>query len=268
MRARGSSVVVRGRALKDLLSINSHDDFHDYLLDEGVGRYAQARRQRGQDLGRVLAICANKREARALRKHPFDEIVLSGITPPGDELLACMADDERCSYIQENSEHLSLASQSFDLVICKEGIHHLARPVLGIYEMLRVTRDAILVIEPADTFVGRLLEKMGYASVYEVNQSGNIRYRDNYVYRWSVRQFDGLLKSFYLESGYTLDVTVGWMSSKFNASDTPLLRKLAALAGWFAGQLPASRGNYMTALILSGHDRPDDPKSFVTDAGD
>ena len=263
MHGKGSSVVVRGRALRDILSITSHDDFHDYLLDEGVERYAQCRRDQGLGLGRVLAICANKREARALRKHAFDEIVLSGITPPSDELENCIAGDERCSYIQENSECLSLASQSFDLVICKEGIHHLARPVLGVYEMLRITRDSILVIEPSESQVGRVLEMLGLASVYEVNQSGNIQYRDNYVYRWTVRHFDSLLKSYYLESGYRLDVTVGWMSSKFNANQYGVTRKLAALMGWLVGYLPGSRGNYMTALISSGKDRPEDPKPLI-----
>lgn len=260
MNEAGSSISVRRRALKHLLSINDGDDFHDYLLNEAVERYARIRRRRGQGLGRVLAICANKREARALRNYSFDEIVLSGITPPSEELLAYITDDPRCSYLKENSECLTITSRSFDLVICKEGIHHLARPVLGIYEMLRVARDAVLVIEPADTVIGRLLEKIGLASIYETNQSGNIRYRDNYVYRWSVRQFDMLLKSYYLESGYQLDVTVGWMSSKFNANPNAWIRRSAALAGWLAGYLPGSRGNYMAALIVCGQDVPDDPR--------
>ena len=268
MSQNGSITRVRRRALRDLFAITGHDDFHDYLLNEGVERYANSRRQRGQRLGRVLAICANKREARALRNHPFDEIVLAGITPPGEELLAYIKDDPRCSYVQENSECLTVASRSFDLVICKEGIHHLARPVLGVYEMLRIARDAILVIEPADTLIGRLLEKMGLASIYETNQSGNIRYRDNYVYRWSVHQFDGLLKSYYLESGYTLDVTVGWMSSKFNANPSALVRGMAALAGWTASLVPGSRGNYMAALIICGQDIPDDPKPVAVDTTD
>lgn len=259
MQETGSSITVRRRALADLLSIKDGDDFHDYLLDEGIRRYALARGERGLGFGRVLAICTNKREARALRKYAFDEIVLSGITPPSDELQAYIADDDRCRYIQQNSECLTLESQSFDLVICKEGIHHLVRPVLGVYEMLRITRDAILVIEPADTLIGGLLERFGLASVYETNQSGNIRYRDNYVYRWSVRQFDSLLKSYYLESGYRLDVTIGWMSSKFNANGKAWLRRSAALAGWLASLLPGSRGNYMTALIIAGRDMPGDP---------
>lgn len=267
MNEAGSSITIRRRALKDLLSIEDGDDFHDYLLDEGIWRYTLARHERGLGLGRVLAICANKREARALRKHAFDEIVLSGITPPSDELQTYIAEDDRCQYIQQNSECLTLESRSFDLVICKEGIHHLARPVLGVYEMLRLTRGAILVIEPADTLAGRLLERFGLASVYETNQSGNIRYRDNYVYRWSVRQFDTLLKSYYLESGYKLDVTVGWMSSKFNANAKAWLRRSAALVGWLASLMPGARGNYMTALIISGRDAPDDPKPLANPAG-
>ena len=256
-------VSVRRRDLRDLLSIASHEDFHDYLLNEALSRYAAHRRRQGLSLGRALAVCANRRDARILRRFAFDEITLSAITNPSAEINQHLADDARCTYTQQNSECLTFPSRSFDLVMCKEGIHHLARPVLGFYEMLRVARGAILLIEPAETHIGLVLERLGLSTVFEVNQSGNVRSRDNYVFRWSVRQFDHLLKSYYLDSGYQIDVTVGWMSSRFNANVNPLIRKASAVSGWLAGFLPGSRGNYMTALILPGTDLPKDPKPAI-----
>ena len=61
-----------------------------------------------------------------------------------------MVRDSRVSYHKENCENLSFASQSFDLVFCKEGLHHLARPVQGLYEMLRVSRKAVIFVESYD----------------------------------------------------------------------------------------------------------------------
>ena len=53
-------------------------------------------------------------------------------------------------YAQENAESLSFADESFDLVFCKESYHHFPRPMLALYEMLRVARRAVMLIEPRD----------------------------------------------------------------------------------------------------------------------
>jgi SAM-dependent methyltransferase len=159
----------------------------------------------------------------------------------------------------ENGESLSFDSGSFDLVFCKESLHHLARPVLGLYEMLRVCRRAALWIEPYETLAGRVFERLGWSSVYETQQVGNLAARDNYVYRWSRRQIESLLNSYYLESGYTLEMTLGWMSSRWNAHPSAGVRRAAALLGWGLGFVPGSRGNYLTALVWPGRDLPPDP---------
>jgi ubiquinone/menaquinone biosynthesis C-methylase UbiE len=54
------------------------------------------------------------------------------------------------SYSVENVEDLSFADNSFDVVFCKETFHHCPRPILGLYEMLRVARKAVVLIEPND----------------------------------------------------------------------------------------------------------------------
>jgi ubiquinone/menaquinone biosynthesis C-methylase UbiE len=53
-------------------------------------------------------------------------------------------------YRQENAEALSFADETFDFAFCKESLHHMPRPILAIYEMLRVTRRGIVFIEPND----------------------------------------------------------------------------------------------------------------------
>jgi SAM-dependent methyltransferase len=54
------------------------------------------------------------------------------------------------SYSAENAEQLSFADNSFDFVFCKETYHHFPRPAIGFYEMLRVARIAVVLIEPME----------------------------------------------------------------------------------------------------------------------
>lgn len=55
-------------------------------------------------------------------------------------------------YRIENAESLRFADGSFDYVFCKEAYHHFPRPALALYEMLRVARKAVFLIEPNDKF--------------------------------------------------------------------------------------------------------------------
>lgn len=53
-------------------------------------------------------------------------------------------------YAAENAEQLSFMDNEFDYVLCKEAYHHFPRPYAALYEMIRVARKAIVVIEPQD----------------------------------------------------------------------------------------------------------------------
>lgn len=53
-------------------------------------------------------------------------------------------------YRVENAEALSFADEAFDYVLCKESYHHFPRPIIALYEMLRVTRKGVVLIEPQD----------------------------------------------------------------------------------------------------------------------
>jgi ubiquinone/menaquinone biosynthesis C-methylase UbiE len=98
---------------------------------------------------------------------------------------------------QENAERLSCADRSFDYVLCKESFHHFPRPMVALYEMLRVARRAVVIIEPLDpvwfpaSFRRTLREKVALlwrrvrrdpAFLYEVV--------GNYVYSVSERELE------------------------------------------------------------------------------
>ncbi|KOY87157.1 methyltransferase type 11 [bacterium 336/3] len=50
----------------------------------------------------------------------------------------------------ENAEKLSFADNHFDYALCKEAYHHFPRPYMAVYEMLRVVKKGIILIEPHD----------------------------------------------------------------------------------------------------------------------
>lgn len=89
-------------------------------------------------------------------------------------------------YAAENAECFSLPDNAVDFVLCKESFHHFPRPALAFYEMLRIVRRGVVLIEPADgpfrplaalkAFVKRLL-RPDVSDQFE--PSGNFIYRVN-----------------------------------------------------------------------------------------
>jgi 2-polyprenyl-3-methyl-5-hydroxy-6-metoxy-1,4-benzoquinol methylase len=54
-------------------------------------------------------------------------------------------------YSKQNVERLTYNDNTFDYVVCKEAFHHFPQAYLGLYEMIRVSKTAaILVTEPID----------------------------------------------------------------------------------------------------------------------
>jgi ubiquinone/menaquinone biosynthesis C-methylase UbiE len=53
-------------------------------------------------------------------------------------------------YRIENAEKLSFENDAFDFAVCKEAYHHFPRPFIAVYEMLRVAKKAVVLIEPND----------------------------------------------------------------------------------------------------------------------
>jgi len=88
------------------------------------------------------------------------------------------------SYSAQNAEALEFTDNSFDYVLCKEAYHHFPRPPIALYEMLRVARIAVVLIEPhARTvsplgFLRSLVKRLtGRVVMSEYEPSGNYIYR-------------------------------------------------------------------------------------------
>lgn len=74
-------------------------------------------------------------------------------------------------YKEINAESIKLSNNSFDYVFCKESFHHFPRPILALYEMIRVARRGIVLIEPHDV---RALKNNKYQNDFEA--VGNYKY--------------------------------------------------------------------------------------------
>jgi ubiquinone/menaquinone biosynthesis C-methylase UbiE len=97
-------------------------------------------------------------------------------------------------YRVENAERLSFPDGSFDFVFCKEAFHHFPRPFLALYEMLRVSRKGVLLVEPQDQIrsplrraihlLRRLSGKQTHFDQHRYEDSGN------YIYSISEREIE------------------------------------------------------------------------------
>lgn len=245
--------------LNELSQINK-DTYLEYLINFGLRRVEEHVGSVGES---ILGLGSNKHEAQILAKHPFEKITMSGVRNNAEVYHEATNNDPRVSYRLENAEALTVPSRSYDVVLFKEGLHHLARPLQGVYEMLRVARKAVIFIEPFESVLSSALCKFGLASEYEREIEGNLNLRDNYVYRFSIPRLEALLRSYYLESGWKLDVTTGWISTSVQCHRSPLIQKVGNLAGRVATELPGCEGNLLVAVIFPGSDVPSDPLPLV-----
>lgn len=151
--------------------------------------------------------------------HLLDHIKPSSILTVGDNLARdagyfkkrypdarCTATDLNTSGIQQavldgwvdevkdaDIEQLPFKDNSYDCVIAKEAFHHWPRPMLGVYEMLRCAKKAVLLIEPYDCYLGAvkpLIDKEDFVDQYE--EIGN------YKYQISLREIQKVAWSLYL----------------------------------------------------------------------
>lgn len=101
-------------------------------------------------------------------------------------------------YKKENAEALSFADESFDFVFCKESYHHFPRPMVALYEMLRVAKKGVILIEPNDNYVFSSIRQCSFLSFKNLIKKimrrkiikDNFEIAGNFVYRISEREIE------------------------------------------------------------------------------
>lgn len=137
-------------------------------------------------------------DAHFLEKHGVD-VTATSLT---DDRLKVACDR---GYIKkfsaQNAERIAHQDGAFDFVLCKESYHHFPRPAIAFYEMLRVARKALILIEPIEDgmkplqYVKSFIKKLirGDATT-EFEESGN------FIYKISQREIEKMLTALNFET--------------------------------------------------------------------
>lgn len=102
-------------------------------------------------------------------------------------------------YAAANAEQLFFNDNQFDYTLCKESYHHFPRPYAALYEMMRVSRKAVVIMEPNDPvlkmpllmFLMNLFSNK-YFTLSDKLWKNRFSYEPvgNFVYKVSEREFE------------------------------------------------------------------------------
>lgn len=150
-------------------------------------------------------------------------------------------------YQVANAEKLPFPDNSFDFVLCKETLHHMERPYLGVYESLRVARYAVAIIEPQDPFVDAPNSLGTFQPSYE--RVGN------FVYSFSAHEF---LKLAYgqnllgIATKGLIDIYIGGCEFKTISPLEPMWIQMQQLLNQEENRRKAGeiKGNYILSVLF------------------
>ena len=103
------------------------------------------------------------------------------------------------AYDRINVEQIEYGEDAFDYVLCKESFHHFPRAYLGLYEMIRVAKKGVVLIEPTDVFckMSSLVFLKNFCDLFNpnlINKLWKNRYSwevvGNYVFKLSEREVE------------------------------------------------------------------------------
>ncbi|NGN65093.1 class I SAM-dependent methyltransferase [Streptomyces sp. A7024] len=193
----------------------------------------------------VLVVCGGAGgEGIMLRREGFADVTVSDLSPATLEV--CRELDPELKTRCLNAEAMAeLADGSFDLVVVQDGLHHLPRPALGFTEMLRVARTAVILIEPHESLVGRLI-----GTEWEVQGTAV-----NYVFRWNGSFLKQVTLSYLLRDRATVLPRRLWDHNlavgKLVRRCVPGRWRLPAAKAVYAALTPFNRlGNMMVGVVL------------------
>ncbi|PWJ60356.1 ubiquinone/menaquinone biosynthesis C-methylase UbiE [Dyadobacter jejuensis] len=104
-------------------------------------------------------------------------------------------------YAVENAEKLSFEDNTYDYIFCKEAYHHFPRPYMAVYEMLRVAKEGVILVEPHDP-ISKMPFLLALRNIFDrfdtslLQKYWKNRYSfeavGNYVFKLSEREMDKL----------------------------------------------------------------------------
>jgi ubiquinone/menaquinone biosynthesis C-methylase UbiE len=103
-----------------------------------------------------------------------------------------------------NIHDIKFNDEQFDFCVAHACIHHSSKPHSAILELYRVSSKGALIIEAQDSLLSRLACKLNLSEEFELSAveknkvTGGVDNTDipNYVYRWTEREIQKLMKSY------------------------------------------------------------------------
>jgi ubiquinone/menaquinone biosynthesis C-methylase UbiE len=164
-----------------------------------------------------------------------------------------------------NAEKLSFEDNSFDFSYCKEAFHHFPRAYIGIYEMLRVSKIAVVITEPRDwlpvPFVRKFLQffkniiKNMLRIEIKHSDTNNYEPIGNYVFTISEREIEKIALGLHLPHVAFKnfhDVYIEGVEEELLISKGPLIKKInkKLIINRLLNFLKIEKTNHITAIIF------------------
>lgn len=135
----------------------------------------------------LIASCGTGIDVHYLRKYYDPQFTVADLSEEAVQMTLKLNKNIYGGYIEDN-EKLSFADRSFDYVFTAASLHHLPRPIVGLYELIRVAKHGVIVIEPNDCWLTRLATRLKLAT--EIEKAGNYVYR---ISAWDVKRISRAL---------------------------------------------------------------------------
>jgi ubiquinone/menaquinone biosynthesis C-methylase UbiE len=217
--------------------VYEQDVHHDHFRAIPFAKTATLLEQQGVDLnGKTVLVtsCGTGIDVHYLRKY-YPRAVFS-VCDLSDVAVAIASSSLKVAGSTEDSERLGHADRAFDYCFVAASLHHLPRPWIGLYEMIRVSRCGVIVIEPNDSPLTRLATALGLAT--RVEPSGN------YVFRFGKHDVEKIAASLFLSCATSRYFAVHRVAgSRIEFVFLKMLNRLANLVA-------PSQGNYISFVVL------------------
>jgi SAM-dependent methyltransferase len=181
-------------------------------------------------LSDVLVVGGSAEDGRTLHRIGFTRVTLTNLLDPRPSEQADL-DDAGMGAVRLDAEAMALADNSCDLVLAHEMLHHCRSPHKALLEMLRVSRRHVILLEPNNSLVMRMLLKLRFSFPYELPaviasgfQTGGVRDSSipNFIYRWNAVDVCQTAASYLAEFEFDLYTQGYW---DFNVDEAELQRR-------------------------------------------
>lgn len=181
----------------------------------------------------LVAGCGTGIDVHYFRKYYDPQFTVTDLSEEAVQMTLKLNENIR-GHVEDN-EKLSFTDRSFDYVFTAASLHHLSRPMVGLYELIRVAKYGVIVIEPNDCWLTRLATRFKLAT--EIEEVGN------YVYRFNAWDIKRISRALYYKCHYTRLFATHRVAK--NKLEFIILKALNSMANIL---LPAL-GNYIVFFI-------------------